>query len=175
MDRIQPFLWSRQPQCTVTCWFMSLPFLFVCFFFFFITQMVSLLQISVYGTEELRWWGGCSYGSVLLWTLTVHNHRTKRGHVNNSKHVLMCKLAAKKDHFRHENVHGYRKTYNLINCLQVGAIIWYCVFIWMEHACCLGVKENLVYLHFVFKCQKGADPFCTISYGKHMCFNMKHK
>lgn len=112
--------------------------------------MVSLLQISVYGTEELRWWGGCSYGSVLLWTLTVHNHRTKRGHVNNSKHVLMCKLAAKKDHFRHENVHGYRKTYNLINCLQVGAIIWYCVFIWMEHACCLGVKENLMFTSILF-------------------------
>lgn len=47
----------------------------------------------------------------------------------------------------------------------------------MEHACRLGVKENLLFTSvFVFKCrQKGDDPFCTISYGKHMCFNMKYE
>lgn len=107
---------------------------------FFITQMVSLLiQSSVYRTEELRRQGRCSYrsgGSIK--PLLCPYSQNQQGHVNNSKHVLMCELARKK--FRLLNVH---ETYYLINCLQVGAIIWYCVFIWMEHACRLGVKENL--------------------------------
>lgn len=42
------------------------------------------------------------------------------------------------------------ETYNLINCLQVGAIIWYCVFIWMEHACCLSVKVTLLFTFILF-------------------------
>lgn len=42
------------------------------------------------------------------------------------------------------------ETYNLINCLQVGAIIWYCVFIWMEHACCLSVKVTLLFTSILF-------------------------
>lgn len=36
-----------------------------------------------------------------------------------------------------------RETHNQVNCLQVGSIIWYCVFIWMEHACRLGVIRSL--------------------------------
>ena len=45
--------------------------------------------------------------------------------------------------------------------MQVGAIIWYCVFIWMEHACCVQVLSYYVYLHVMFlsHCQKGLIHF----------------
>lgn len=98
MDSIQPFCEAGSPS---VLWHVVLCNCHFCLhiYLFFITQMVSLLQRSVCGTEELRWWGGCSYGSVLLWTLTVHIHTTKRGHVNYSKHVLMCELAGEKGSF----------------------------------------------------------------------------
>lgn len=65
--------------------------------------------------------------------------------------------------------------------LQVGAILWYCVFIWMESACCLSVDQKpmySVYLHLVFKSLSKKEKlvnFCTISYGKHVCFNIKYE
>lgn len=64
------------------------------------------------------------------------------------KHVLIYRLAKNKTFCTLTGTFSpmLRETHNRVNCLQAGVIIWYCVFIWMEHACCLCVNESLLYV-----------------------------
>lgn len=88
---------------------------------------------------------------------------------------------ARAGHSASLNTAREKKNLTWVKRLQVGAILWYCVFIWMERACCLSVYQKpmySVYLHLVFKSLSKKEElvnFCTISYGKHVCFDIKYE
>lgn len=92
--------------------------------------------------------------------------RHQTGHVIARTHVFYVQACQelKTSYIRDIYVRRETKTHP-VSCLQVGAFLWYLLFIWMETCMLSWCYQNYVYLHFF--CQN-VEPFCTIYYEK--CF-----